>query len=438
MMRSIFVGVLSLSFALNALAQFRYPASPGAYRIYYADSVDGQIRTSVISFSPTDDSAAVYQHVSLYAANSPSGLTSSGEYLYWIETGSSVYRGRKDGSEGKVQLVSGLGGYAEDLIIRGGALYITDAYQPGGYGTLSTDLSGNVLRTVYAGANNPNGIERAAMNYLVRDSGNRILSYSFATGATQHLSTVGAGGIDITVADTNLVWTESNGSLVFALKRSLGGGGTSTILYTGGGNEVRYMDALDNRIFFGFISAGGSYLGTVGVRGTMGANQGRPQSLFINAGIGIRGLVVERNNLTKNDFDGDGIADRSVYYPATGQWYIFGTATGFYTDQFGYPGTIPVPGDYDGDSITDYGVFNPASGVWQLFRSSLGYTTTTFGGAGMMPSISDYDNDGKSDICLYNPPTGRWYIRGSLRGDFEDQFGNAFMIPVDTQTKPQY
>ena len=275
------------------------------------------------------------------------------------------------------------------------------------------------------------------MNYLVRTSVDQVFSIPFNGGPTQFLTSVGSGGYDITVADTSLVWGVSDGSIVTVFKKSLGGGGVSTPVFMVFASEVRYLDTIDNRIIAGFIANGKSLFGMEGVRGPAGAH-GDFRLIALTQNNGLRGFVVEKLNLVKNDFDGDGIADRSVYYPATGQWYIFGTATGFYTDQFGYPGTIPVPGDYDGDGTTDYGVFNPATGVWQLFRSSLGYYTTTFGAAGMMPSISDYDNDGKSDICLYNPPDGRWYIQGSLRGYFEDQFGNTYMIPVDTQTRTQY
>ena len=440
-----FLAVLALLVASSsALAQFTYPLWPGNYRIYYADAVRHQIRTCTVSFSPVNDAPTVTGDEVLYASTNPQGLTSCGEYLYWVEDGSTVYRGKKDVSVGKSAIVTGLGGFAEDVILRGGVLYISDVNNGGVYGILRADLSGNWVRfdRMPDGTGNPDGLEKAAMNYLVKDYATfNVYSIGFSSGTTQLLTNVGADAFDFTVADTSFVWAAHSGGTITINKRSLGGGGASTVLYSGGGTLVRYMDSLDNRIFLSFVNGGNSYLAVCGVRGTASGGRGAGWSILMTPNTGLRGFVVEKNNQVKNDFDGDGIADRSVYYPATGQWYIFGSATGFYTDQFGYPGTIPVPGDYDGDGTTDYGIFDPATGVWQIFRSSLGYYTATFGGptlSGAMPCISDYDNDGKSDICLYNPPTGRWYIQGSLRGYFEDQFGNTFMIPVDTQTRTQY
>ena len=436
-MKRLLVVLAFLIAASSALAQFTYPLWPAVYRIYYADDVRDQIRACTLSFGMIYDVPSISSDEYLYDASNPSGLVACGDTLYWLESRTTVYRGKKDASAAKSSLITGLGGYARDLILRGGALYISDATQGSAYGILKADLSGNRVGFM-RGASNAEGIEKVAMNYLVRDDGNLLIySYNFNTGATQVLTTAEAGGFDITVADTSLVWAVASGGSVRISKRSLGGGGTISQLYNGSGDEARYLDALDNRIFLGFTSGGSSLLGLCGVRGASGYH-GAPRSVTLMANTGLRGFVVEKLNMVKNDFDGDGIADRSVYYPATGQWYIFGTATGFYTDQFGYPGTIPVPGDYDGDGTTDYGIFDPATGVWQIFRSSLGYYTVTFGSAGMMPSISDYDNDGRSDICLYNPPNGKWHIIGSTRGYFEDQFGNTYMIPVDTQTKTQY
>ena len=430
--------LLVLTICSAAHAEFSYPLSPGTYRLYYADDVRDQIRTCTLSFSPVDDAPSLTGDEALYAASNPSGLAACGEYLYWIEGGATVYRGEKDASVPKVSIISGLGGFADDLIVRGGSLYITDTVNPDTFGLLQADLLGNRVRTEFLPGQTPNGIEKVAMNFLVRGQNNDIYSFPFNGGPRQLLTTVEPGGFDITVADTSLVWGVAEDNIVSIYKKSLGGGGESTPLYVGVGDGVRYMDALDNRIFFGFINGGQSQLGLVGVRGTAAGSRGLSRNINLTPNTGLRGFVVEKLNLVKNDFDGDGLADRSVYYPATGQWYIFGTATGFYTDQFGYPGTIPVPGDYDGDGTTDYGIFDPPAGRWQIFRSSLGYfNQSSFGNADMIPCVSDYDADGKSDLCLYYPAEGRWHVVRSQSGYLSDQFGNAFMIPVDTQTRAQ-
>ena len=417
-------------------AEFGYQESPAIYRIYYADSVSNHIRTAVVSFNPLNDNMTITAVETLYSAASPWGLAVCGDDLYWIEAGSVVYRGTKSANTAKVVVVNGLGGQAHDLLVRGGALYISSTLANGGFGLSKTDLAGTLVQHLRVPGAVPLGLERVGMNVVVRDSLSRFYSFSFNAGATTLLSVATVGGSDLAVVDTNLVWGQVAGGEVRFYKRSLGGGGVSNLLCSYPGTEARYMDSVDNRVFYGFIMGGNSYLGEIGVRGMVNGH-GQQRGVQLSTGSGLRGLVVEKLNQVKNDFDGDGIADRSVYYPATGEWYVFGTATGFYTDQFGYPGCIPVPGDYDGDGITDYGVFNPATGIWQLFRSSLGYYTTVFGSEGMMPSISDYDNDGKSDLCLYNPPDGLWHIQGSKRGYFTDQFGNTFMIPVDTQTRTQ-
>ena len=429
--------LLVLTICSAAHAEFSYPLSPGNYRLYYADDVRDQIRTCTLSFSLINDVPSIAGDEVLYAASNPSGLAAYGDTLVWVENGTSLYRGPKDAATAKSLLNGSLGGYAKDVIVRGGAIYITDCNLNGYFGVSKIDLSGTTMGQVRAPLGFPKGIEKVAMNYLVRTTSDQVYAFPFNGGPTQLLTTLTSGGLDITVADTSLVWGVASGGTVTIYKKSLGGGGTSIMLFSSFGEETRYMDTVDNRIFAGFTWGASSYLGTVGVRGGAGAH-GEARLISLTPNTGLRGLVVEKFNMVKNDFDGDGIADRSVYYPATGQWYVYGTATGFYTDQFGYPGTIPVPGDYDGDGTTDYGIFDNTTGTWQLFRSSLGYYSyMTAASIGTIPAVSDYDNDGKSDLAVFRPSTGKWHIIGSKRGYFEDQFGNAFMIPVDTQTRAQ-
>ena len=130
------------------------------------------------------------------------------------------------------------------------------------------------------------------------------------------------------------------------------------------------------------------------------------------------------------DFDGDGRGDLCLYHPPSGTWYIFGSQRGFYTEQFGFAGTIPLAGDFDGDGVSDLGVYHPPTGMWYIFGSQRGFFTDQFGFEGTIPVSGDFDGDGISDLCVYHPPSGMWYIFGSQRRFFTEQFGFAGTIPL--------
>ncbi|HMH52274.1 MAG TPA: VCBS repeat-containing protein, partial [Candidatus Acidoferrum sp.] len=133
------------------------------------------------------------------------------------------------------------------------------------------------------------------------------------------------------------------------------------------------------------------------------------------------------------DIDGDGKRDLVVYRPTTGEWFIFGSASGFQTRLFGAPaasglGDMPLLGDFDGDGKTDLAIFRQATGEWLVFGSASGFQTRLFGapaasGAGDTPVPADYDGDGKADLAIYRKATGEWFIFGSASGFQTRLFG---------------
>ena len=100
------------------------------------------------------------------------------------------------------------------------------------------------------------------------------------------------------------------------------------------------------------------------------------------------------------DFDGVGGADRGVFRPSGGGWYINGQATEF----LGVTGDVPVPADYDGDGVTERAVFR--DGAWFIE----GEATRFLGRAGDLPVPGDYDGDGTVEPAIFRD--GAWFVDG--------------------------
>jgi subtilisin-like proprotein convertase family protein len=157
-------------------------------------------------------------------------------------------------------------------------------------------------------------------------------------------------------------------------------------------------------------------------------------TFFTNDGSAIPGPGVPVP-CAKPDFDGDGRADIAVYQDATGNWFVEGSAVGFFSPalNFGGSGFIPVAGDYDGDGITDPAVYQASSGNWFVFGSSSGFFTPAlnFGGPGFTPVPRDYDGDGITDPAVYQASSGNWFVFGSSSGFFSVlNFGGSGFSPV--------
>ena len=68
---------------------------------------------------------------------------------------------------------------------------------------------------------------------------------------------------------------------------------------------------------------------------------------------------------------------------------------------------LPTPADYDGDGIADVSVFRPSTGTWYRRNSSDGsFYAIQFGASADKPTIGDFDGDGKADIAVFRPSAG--------------------------------
>jgi subtilisin-like proprotein convertase family protein len=143
---------------------------------------------------------------------------------------------------------------------------------------------------------------------------------------------------------------------------------------------------------------------------------------------------------TRNDFDGDGRSDISIWSPTTGNWDIRNSSTFKYRTVLNFgsggAGDIIVPNDYDGDGITDLAYFRPSAGSWTISQSSTGTTVVkTLGIAGDVPVPADYDGDGKVDIAVFRPSLGNWSITQSTTNTTVSQ---TFGTSTDTPTPGDY
>jgi glucose/arabinose dehydrogenase len=136
------------------------------------------------------------------------------------------------------------------------------------------------------------------------------------------------------------------------------------------------------------------------------------------------------------DFDGDIPTDAAVYGEGTGNWFVVGTSTGFFTPalNFGGSGFIPVAGDYDGDGETDAAVYQTSTGNWFVAGTSVRFFTPAlnFGGSNFVPVAGDYDGDGETDAAVYQTSTGNWFVVGTSTGFFTPalNFGGSGFLPV--------
>ncbi|HVU33587.1 MAG TPA: VCBS repeat-containing protein [Opitutaceae bacterium] len=133
------------------------------------------------------------------------------------------------------------------------------------------------------------------------------------------------------------------------------------------------------------------------------------------------------------DFDGDGVADYSVWRSLTGKWYWKNVSTGATGSAvLGSVGDVPVPGDFDGDGRADAVTWDPATATWSVLQSSTGTVATrVFGQAGDIPVAGDFDGDRRADFAVWRPSNGTWYVILSSTGVTVTQpYGAAGDVPT--------
>ena len=131
------------------------------------------------------------------------------------------------------------------------------------------------------------------------------------------------------------------------------------------------------------------------------------------------------------DYDGDGKTDIAIFRPSTGEWFVLRSSNlSFYSVPFGVSTDKPAPGDFDGDGFADVAVFRASEGTWYISKSSGGTQISQWGGAGDVPVNADYDGDGKSDLAIFRPANGQWWVNRSTAGIFITTFGVGTDKPV--------
>ena len=142
--------------------------------------------------------------------------------------------------------------------------------------------------------------------------------------------------------------------------------------------------------------------------------------------------TLDAPKIARFDYDGDLIADISVFRPSIGKWYILGSLSGYRTMNWGEAGDKIVPADFDGDAIADMAVYRPSNGMWYIFNSATNtFTVNQYGLSDDIPMPGLFDPDRKADLMLFRPSTGRWYLKGSTGHlPYATQFGQAGDIPL--------
>ena len=151
----------------------------------------------------------------------------------------------------------------------------------------------------------------------------------------------------------------------------------------------------------------------------------------------LKGDMLPSPHAFPGDFDGDRVADVSVYEPGTATWkFKYSSSNIVSTIQFGEPFKDRfVMGDFDGDLKCDIAVYRRASGTWLIRRSSDHVDMTIpFGASHDIPVPADYDGDGYTDLAVYKGINNQFQILQSTNGQIRvvnHGVPGAVPIPAD-------
>jgi FG-GAP-like repeat len=131
-----------------------------------------------------------------------------------------------------------------------------------------------------------------------------------------------------------------------------------------------------------------------------------------------------------SDFDGDAVAELTLWRGSTGSFLWSLSSTGHLEDNPGSRpwgnqslGDVPLIGDMDGDGKADPVVWRASDGTFYWLTSSTGFNYPNAqakawgsGRLGDVPFLEDMDGDGKSDLVVWRPTDGTWYWLTSSTG----------------------